>query len=136
MNLQNKPIILFDGVCNLCNSSVNFIIKKDRKKIFKFTSLQSDVAKKLLLQIESKKFKNSLDSIALIKDNKIYYKSTAALIISKELQFPFNISFLFIIIPKFIRDFFYDVIAKNRYKWFGRNKTCRVPTKKEMGRFL
>ena len=136
MSNQNKFIILFDGVCNLCNTSVNFIIKKDKKNKFMFTSLQSDVAKKLLLQFNSKINDNNLDSIVLIKQNKIYYKSTAALIIGKELKFPYNLSFLFIIIPKFIRDFIYDVIAKNRYKWFGKKDTCIIPSEDELNRFL
>ena len=136
MSNQNKFIILFDGVCNLCNTSVNFIIKKDKKNKFMFTSLQSDVAKKLLLQFNSKINDNNLGSIVLIKQNKIYYKSTAALIIGKELKFPYNLSFLFIIIPKFIRDFIYDVIAKNRYKWFGKKDTCIIPSEDELNRFL
>ncbi len=136
MRIQNKYIILFDGICNLCDSSVNFILKKDIKNIFLFASLQSDVAKKLLLQFNSKINKNNLNSIVLIKDNKIYFKSSAALIIAKELSFPYNLSYIFILIPKFSRNFIYDIIAKNRYKWFGKNNTCKIPTKETQNKFL
>jgi len=136
MNNSNKLIILFDGVCNLCNTSVNFILKKDVHNKFLFTSLQSDAAKNLLLQFDDKIIKNNLDSILLIHKNKIYNKSTAVLYILKSLHFPYNLGFIFIIIPKFIRDYIYDVIARNRYKWFGRKETCRIPTKEELNKFL
>ncbi len=117
-----QSIILFDGVCNLCNSSVQFVLKHDKKKRFLFSSLQSDAALKLLLQLNVKNSK--LDSIVLIEGNKIYDKSTAALRIAKELNPLWNIFFIFIIIPKPIRDFIYDFIAKNRYKWFGKKNSC------------
>lgn len=136
MNNSNKLIILFDGVCNLCNTSVNFILKKDVYNKFIFTSLQSDAAKNLLLQFNDKIIKNNLDSILLIYKNKVYNKSTAVLYILKNLHFPYNLGFIFIIIPKFIRDYIYDVIARNRYKWFGRKETCRIPTKEELNKFL
>ncbi|HIP26708.1 MAG TPA: DUF393 domain-containing protein [Flavobacteriaceae bacterium] len=136
MNNSNKLIILFDGVCNLCNTSVNFILKKDVYNKFIFTSLQSDAAKKLLLQFNDKIIKNNLDSILLIHKNKVYNKSTAILYILRSLHFPYNLGFIFIIIPKFIRDYIYDIIARNRYKWFGRKETCRIPTKEELNKFL
>ncbi|HIE45561.1 MAG TPA: DUF393 domain-containing protein [Flavobacteriaceae bacterium] len=136
MNNSNKLIILFDGVCNLCNTSVNFILKKDVYNKFIFTSLQSDAANKLLLQFNDKIIKNNLDSILLIHKNKVYNKSTAILYILRSLHFPYNLGFIFIIIPKFIRDYIYDIIARNRYKWFGRKETCRIPTKEELNKFL
>ena len=119
-NLKNKSILLFDGVCNLCNASVNFIIKHDKKAHFKFASLQSDAAKELLLQYKAKKIK--MDSIILIENGTFYKKSTAALIISKKLNGGFKILYVFIIIPTFIRDWVYNYIAKNRYKWFGKKR--------------
>ncbi len=136
MSNQNKSIILFDGVCNLCNTSVNFVLKKDLNNHFKFASLQSDAAKQLLLQFNNKNIKNNLDRIILVNNHKLYSKSTAALLIAKRLKFPYNIGIVLLIIPKFIRDYVYDIIAKNRYKWFGKRNTCRVPTKEELDKFL
>ena len=129
----NKPIIFFDGICNLCNASVQFVIKRDKKKQFLFASLQSDVAKNILLQ---KKYEINLNTIVLLKKDHIYKKSDAALMILKELGFPYNLFYGFKIIPKFIRDFVYDVIAKYRYQWFGKRATCMVPTKEIKERFI
>ena len=133
-NTKNKPIILFDGVCNLCNDSVNFIIKHDKKAQFLFASLQSDAAKEILLQYNSKKIK--IDSIVLIQKNKIYEKSTAALNIAKGLSGGYKLLYLFIIIPKFIRDLGYNYIAKNRYKWYGKKESCMIPTPEIKNRFI
>jgi len=133
-NTKNKYIILFDGVCNLCNASVNFIIKHDKKEYFKFASLQSDVAKDLLLHFNSKKIKK--ESIILIEDKKFYQKSAAALRISKKLNGGYKLLYLFIIIPTFIRDLVYSYIAKNRYKWFGKKNNCIIPNQKIKKRFL
>jgi predicted DCC family thiol-disulfide oxidoreductase YuxK len=129
----NKPIIFFDGICNLCNASVQFVIKRDKKKQFLFASLQSDVAKNILLH---KKYEINLDTIVLLKKDHIYQKSDAALMILKELGFPYNLFYGFKIIPKFIRDFVYDIIAKYRYQWFGKRATCMVPTKEIKERFI
>lgn len=129
-----QSIILFDGVCNLCNSSVQFVLRHDKKKRFLFSSLQSDAALKLLLQLNVKNSK--LDSIVLIEGNKIYDKSTAALRIAKELNPLWNIFFIFIIIPKPIRDYVYDFIAKNRYNWFGKKNSCLFSIHSHEDRFL
>jgi len=136
MSTKNKSIILFDGVCNLCNSSVDFVLKNDTNNRFIFASLQSDAAQQLLLQFKFKNDKNHLDRIILIENDKLFDKSTAALLVLKKLRFPLNLGVIFIIIPKFIRDYIYDIIAKNRYKWFGKKDTCRIPTKEEINRFL
>ena len=136
MSDKNKSIILFDGVCNLCNSSVNFILKNDVKNQFKFASLQSDVAQQILLQYKVKNDKNHFDSVILIENDKLYDKSTAALRILRKLKFPFNKGWIFIVFPKFIRDHIYNLIAKNRYKWFGKKNVCRIPTKEELEVFL
>jgi len=133
-NFNDKSIILFDGVCNLCNSSVNFIIKHDKKKHFLFASLQSDAAKEILLQFPTKKL--TLDSILLIEGKDIYEKSSAALKISKHLSNGFHLLNYFIIIPLFIRDLVYNLISKNRYKWFGRKDKCMIPTEEVKSRFL
>ena len=134
INLKNKKIILFDGVCNLCNSSVHFIIKKDKKKQFLFTSLQSDAARDILLQFQLKN--SELDSILLIENGEIYQKSDAILKIVKHLNGIWKMSYGFIIIPKFIRDYVYMLIAKNRYRWFGKREVCMIPTKELQMRFL
>ena len=133
-NFNGKSIILFDGVCNLCNSSVNFIIKHDKKEQFIFASLQSDAAKEILLQFTTKKI--NLDSILLVDGDKIYEKSTAVLLIFKQLNNGFNLLYYFIIIPNFMRDWVYNVIAKNRYKWYGKKEKCMVPTSETKNRFL
>ncbi len=134
INLENKSIILFDGVCNLCNNSVQFIIKRDHKHRFLYASLQSDAAQRILLQFQLKS--SDLDSIILIENGKVYQKSTAILKIVKHLNSSWKLSYGFIIIPKFIRDFIYTIIAKNRYKWFGKREVCMVPTKELKMRFL
>ena len=135
MNIyKNKSIILFDGVCNLCNSSVNFIIKHDKKKHFLFASLQSDAAKEILLHHSLNKI--IFDSIILIEDTIIYEKSTAVLRIAKKLNNGFQLLYVFILIPKILRDKIYDYIAKNRYKWYGKKDTCMLPTKDLKSRFL
>jgi len=133
-NFNGKSIILFDGVCNLCNSSINFIIKHDSKKQFLFASLQSDAAKEILLQFSSKKVR--FDSIVLIENNIIYDKSTAALKIFSNLNWVFKLLSIFIIIPKFIRDWLYNYIAKNRYKWFGKKEHCMLPNPNVKSRFI
>ena len=133
-NTKNKSLVLFDGVCNLCNASVKFIVKHDKKEQFLFASLQSDVAKELLLQYNSKKI--TMDSIILIENNAFYEKSTAALRISKKLNGSYKLLYIFIIIPTFIRDWVYNYIAKNRYKWYGKKDTCMIPTPALKNRFL
>ncbi|MCF6347729.1 MAG: thiol-disulfide oxidoreductase DCC family protein [Flavobacteriaceae bacterium] len=134
INLENRSIILFDGVCNLCNNSVQFIIKRDKKQRFLYASLQSDAAQSILLQFQLKN--SDFDSIILIENEKIYQKTTAILKIIKQLNGIWKLGYVFIIIPKFIRDFIYNIIAKNRYKWFGKREVCMIPTKELKMRFL
>ena len=133
MNLD-KPVILFDGVCNLCNASVQFIIKRDSKKKFMFSSLQSDAAQAILLQYNLENL--DFNTIILIEDGMIYDKSTAILKIFRKLSSIFKLAYVFIIVPKFIRDFIYNIISKNRYKWFGKRDTCMIPTEELKSRFL
>jgi len=133
MNLD-KPVIFFDGVCNLCNASVQFIIKKDSKKNFMFSSLQSDAGQAILLQ---NKLENlDFDTIILLEDGIIYDKSTAILKILRKLSGLYKLGYLFIAVPKFIRDFVYKIISKNRYKWFGKRDSCMIPTEELKLRFL
>lgn len=126
-------VILFDGVCNLCSSSVQFIIQRDPGKVFKFASLQSETGKryKELFNIPA-----STDSIVLIKDDKVYMESTAALLIASRLKWPWKWFRVFLVIPKPIRDKVYKWIAANRYKWFGRKESCMLPSKEDRDRFI
>ena len=130
-----QRIILFDGVCNLCNASVNFIIDRDPKQKFKFAALQSDLGQLFLIQnnFDTQKF----DSIVLVENGKVFQKSTAALRIAKELKGAWGILYYaFIWIPPFVRNIFYNLIAKYRYVFFGKSESCRMPTPELKARFL
>ena len=126
-------IILFDGVCNFCDQSVQFIIKRDRVGFYKFASLQSDIGQKLLEQHE---VPNDTDSFLFIKNNKVYSKSTAALHVVRNLDGLWKVLYPLLIIPRPIRDFFYNILAKNRYKWFGKKESCTLPSPEIRNRFL
>ncbi|MEX2349746.1 MAG: DUF393 domain-containing protein, partial [Flavobacteriaceae bacterium] len=115
MNAKPKKIILFDGVCNLCNNSVVFIIKRDKKDVFRFAAIQSDEGEKLIKEHDIDTSKT--DSIILIEENNYCVKSTAALKIAKHLNGTYPLLYYFIILPVFFRNWVYDIIAKNRYKW-------------------
>lgn len=133
---NNKQLILFDGVCNLCNSSVLYVIKRDKKDLFLFAPLQSDVGKEII-----KKFNintEETDSILLYnpKKDSLTYKSTAALLIAKQLGFAINLMSIFLIVPAFIRNWVYNYIAKNRYQWYGKKEACMIPTPELKSKFL
>lgn len=132
--INEKQIILFDGVCNFCNFWVNFIIKRDKKDLFRFAALQSDKAREFSANFNFDT--SSMNTFVLIEGEKFFTKSTAALMICKQLNGPIKILSLFIFFPKFFRDFIYDLVAKNRYKFFGKRDSCRVPTEKEKEKFL
>lgn len=131
---KEKKIILFDGVCNLCNNSVVFIIKRDKKDIFRFAALQSDTGKMLTekLSIDTSK----TDSIILTEGDTYSVKSSAALKIARHLKGGYPLLYGFMILPAFLRNFIYDIIAKNRYKWFGRKESCMIPTPELKAKFL
>ena len=131
---MNSNLILFDGLCNFCNFWVNFIIDHDDKRYFKFASLQSDIAQRIL--IEKKIDELKIDSIILVVNDQVFFKSSAALQIAKKLNGFWKILYIFSVIPSPLRDLIYDFVAKNRYKWFGKRETCRVPSKDEQERFL
>jgi len=135
MNKQlTHSIILFDGVCNLCNEAVNFVIKRDTGNVFKFTPLQEKQGVLLLKThaVDTQK----LDSIVLIENEKVYVKSSAALRIARKMSNLWPLFFVLLIIPSFIRDGVYDFIAKNRYKWFGKKEQCMIPTPGLREKFL
>ena len=131
---MDQPIVLFDGVCNLCNSAVQFIIRHDKKKVFMFTSLQSDAGQKLLVQYNFPL--NELNSFILIENNKAYTRSSGALRVVKKLKGLWPLLYGFMIVPKFIRDGVYDWVGRNRYKWFGKQEACMIPTPELKARFL
>lgn len=132
---HNKQLILFDGICNLCNTSVQFVIKRDKKDRFRYAALQSEVGQDII-----KKFNidtSKTDSIILYSNEKgISYKSTAALKIASQLGFPTNVLSIFLIVPTAIRNIVYDFIAKNRYKWYGKRDHCMIPTPELKSKFL
>jgi predicted DCC family thiol-disulfide oxidoreductase YuxK len=127
--------ILFDGVCNFCNASINFIIDRDSKSIFQFAALQSEVGQELLIKHHLKT--TDFDTVILINDeNKIYQKSDAALEIARNLDGFWKMFYIFKILPSFLRNPIYDLVARNRYRIFGRTDACRIPTPELKARFL
>jgi predicted DCC family thiol-disulfide oxidoreductase YuxK len=132
--LNNTYIVLFDGECNLCNGAVAFIIRRDPKAIFKFAPLQSD-AGRALLHTEPKPA-DLQDTIVLIENGHAYTRSTAALRIAKRLYRLWPVLYVFIIVPRPIRNYIYNWIARNRYAWFGRKESCMIPTPELKKRFL
>lgn len=131
---EGKHIVLFDGVCNLCNGAVLFIIKRDKKDRFRFAALESDLGKELLARHNIDPGK--IDSIVLISGDSAFAKAGAALRIAKYLTGLWPLLYSLIIIPKFIADAVYDFIARNRYKWFGKKESCMIPTPELKSKFL
>lgn len=129
-----KAVILFDGVCNLCNGSVQFIIKRDVNSQFQFAALQSAYGQGQLNKLNIPA--NALQSIVLIKKDKYYQRSNAVLEISRMLGGFWSVLYVFKIIPTFFRDWIYNVIANNRYRWFGKQNQCMIPTPALKTRFL
>lgn len=131
---QEELLVLFDGVCNLCNRSVQFILKRDKKKRFRFATLQGDTAKRILAAAGLKA--DELNSFILVENGKIYTRSSGALRLCRKLSGAWPLLYGFIIVPCFIRDAVYKWIAKNRYKWFGKKETCMIPDPSLTSRFL
>ncbi|QBN17361.1 thiol-disulfide oxidoreductase DCC family protein [Flavobacterium nackdongense] len=132
---QNKKIILFDGVCNLCDSAVKFVIQHDQKDVFRFVALQSELGQEILkhIGIDTK----NIDSVILYDPGvAYYYKSAAAIEIAKNLGGFFHFGTVFRIIPSGISNQLYDYIANNRYKWYGKKESCMVPTPELTSKFL
>lgn len=132
--MNENPIILFDGVCNFCNGAINFVLKQDKKGIFRFAPLQSETGQSLLnrYNLSTKEF----DSFVLIDNGKVYKKSAASLQVMNKLPWYWKELQLLKIIPTAFRDAIYDFIAKNRYKWFGKKEQCMMPTPEMRNRFL
>jgi predicted DCC family thiol-disulfide oxidoreductase YuxK len=121
-----NPVILFDGICNLCNNSVQFVIRRDRAKQFRFASLQSEYGKQFLAIHQLPQ--TDYNSFILFENNTVFTRSTAALKVVRKLNGGWPVLYTLIVVPRFLRDFLYDLIARNRYRWFGKRETCWVPT--------
>ena len=132
--MNDQPIILFDGVCNFCNSAVNFVIKRDKKGHLFFTPLQSSAGQQLLQQYDLPL--TEMNSFVFIDKGKAYTRSTASLKVCRYLSGLWPLCYGFIIVPAFIRNGIYDWISRNRYKWFGVREQCMIPTPEVKARFL
>ncbi len=132
MTKQHEHILFFDGVCSLCNNFVNFLMRIDKKKKLRFASLQGKTAEHIL----PKEMTTNLNSLVLIHEGQFLSFSTASLTALRIVGGWYTIFYIFILLPKFIRDGVYRIIAKNRYSWFGKRASCRVATKEEVGRIL
>jgi predicted DCC family thiol-disulfide oxidoreductase YuxK len=130
---QEKSIILFDGVCNLCSRAVQFVLRWEKDDEFRFAALQSDFG---LETLKNMKIDHVPDSIVLLEEGKVYFQSDAALRISKKLKFPINLLYLLKVLPSFLRNPVYNWIAKNRYSWFGKKKECWIPDKSYSMKFI
>jgi len=131
---QDQCIILFDGVCNLCNGFVQFVIKHDPAGQFKFTSLQSDKGQELLRGLPEAY--RQIDSVVFLENGRFYQKSAAALRIIRRLAGAWPLLYGFMILPAFLRDWLYTFVARNRYRWFGQQESCMLPTPELRTRFL
>lgn len=129
-----SPILLFDGVCNLCNASVQWVLKRDRKGIFKFAALQSETGQRLLQQFGFSQ--ENFDTVVLVDGERVFTRSDAPLEIVRRLGGFWSLFFVFKIIPRFIRDAVYNWVARNRYRWFGRKDECMLPRPEWKNRFL
>jgi predicted DCC family thiol-disulfide oxidoreductase YuxK len=125
------PIVFFDGVCNLCNASVRFVIRRDPRAVFRFAALDSAAANRRLSGR-----KDLPDSMVLLEEGHVWTRSTAALRIARRLRFPWPLAYAFIVVPRPVRDWIYAVVARNRYRWFGRRDRCELPTPALRARFL
>jgi len=131
---ERHPIVLFDGVCNLCDGFVQFVMKRDKAGAFRFAPLQSEAGRTLLRHFNLDEA--AMDTVILIENGTIHTKSTAALRTARNIGGVWGLAYVFIILPKFIRNSVYDFIAKNRYRWFGKKDACMIPTPEVRARFL
>ncbi len=131
---KDKKIILFDGVCNLCNDAITFVIKRDPHDHFRYAPLQGETGAHFIKKYNIDTTK--VDSIILIDQDNVYIKATAALKIACHLSGAYPLMRIFFIIPSFVRNWAYDYIAKNRYKWYGKKEACMIPTPELKAKFL
>lgn len=133
---NEHPVVLFDGVCNLCNGTVQFVIRRDRAQRFRFAPLQSEAAARACAAAGVAAPGSEPGSMLLILGDRVVDRSTAALHIARRLPFPWPLFSVFLLVPRFLRDLVYRFVARNRYRWFGKNESCMVPTPELRGRFL
>lgn len=143
---MDSPVVLFDGTCNLCNGAVQFIIDRERAPELKFAALQSEAGRGVLAEAvgdaEAAKLAGGAtgsgdpDSVVLVEGGRVYTHSTAGLRLASRLRWPWSWCVVFFVVPRFVRDAVYRFIARNRYRWFGKEETCRVPTPELRARFL
>lgn len=128
-----EHLLLFDGVCNLCNGLVRFIIPHDRKELFRFAPLTSDIGKKIVARSHEAA---SLDTLVYLRKDRLFTRSSAALYVARDLGGIWAVAFIFMLVPSFIRDAVYDLVARKRYGWWGRSEQCMVPMRELRSRFL
>jgi predicted DCC family thiol-disulfide oxidoreductase YuxK len=127
-----RAVLLFDGVCTLCNGFVQFVIQRDPAGRFQFATLQSDAARRLLQAAPQP----LPDTLVLVENGRMFLRSTAALRVARGLKFPWPLAYVLVVVPRPLRDWLYDIVARNRYRWFGRRDVCMVPTPELRARFL
>jgi predicted DCC family thiol-disulfide oxidoreductase YuxK len=132
--MDQDRIVLFDGVCNLCTGAVQFIIRRDRRAVFKFASLQSDLGRRLCAEHGGDP--DAMQSILVLAGGRLYARSDAALEIAGQLDGPWRLAVVFKIVPRPVRDWVYSIVARNRYRWFGRREVCMMPTDDIVARFM
>lgn len=143
---MGDAVILFDGVCNFCDGAVHFVIDHERGSSLRFAALQSDAGKELLDRVATPELARRLregatgdgdpDSLALVEDGRVYTHSTGALRMARHLRWPWRALAILVVVPRFVRDAVYRWFARNRYRWFGKTESCRVPTPELRSRFL
>ncbi len=133
MEDDERPVILFDGVCNLCNSFVNFVMDRDGGE-FRFASIQSDAGSELMR--EAGLSPEDLETFVVVDGDTVYTKSSAGLVVLRRLGLPYSLTYPAVVVPSVLRDPFYDFVASRRYDWFGKRDTCRVPDEETKDRFL
>ena len=133
--MNDPPVLLFDGVCNLCNGAVAFVIRRDPRARLRFAPLQSPAADALLASLGVARDRLP-DSFVLVEDGRVHVRSTAALRVARRLRFPWPLLAVNLLVPRWLRDPVYDLVARNRYRWFGRREACMVPTAELRARFL
>jgi predicted DCC family thiol-disulfide oxidoreductase YuxK len=131
---MDAPVILFDGVCGLCNRWVSFVLQRDESGTFRFAALQSEAGGALLRSHGLPP--DQLETVVLIAEERAYTRSAAVIEILRRLGFPWSLAVIGAVFPSGLRDGLYDFVARNRYRWFGRTETCRIPTAGERKRFL
>ncbi len=134
MEKQEHPILLFDGICNLCNGFVQFVISRDSRAVFRFAALQSEIGRELAEKAGLPS--SSLSTVVLYENNRFYTHSDVGLRVARRLDGLWPAFYIFVVLPKFIRDAIYNWVARHRYRWFGKRESCMVPTPELRSRFL